>query len=75
LNARPCAGRLLNGFDQLDIAFEQIVDQSAKVDAFGFGAFGEPTELLDNPAQTWPGPMRRALLAPTRRWSTILIWK
>jgi len=41
-NARPCAGRLLNGFDQLDIALEQIVDQSAKVDAFGFGAFGEP---------------------------------
>ena len=41
-NARPCAGRLLNGFDQLDITFEQIADRSAKVDAFGFGAFGEP---------------------------------
>ena len=45
-DARPCAGRLLHGFDQLDIALEQLVDELSNLDAFGLGTFGDPVADL-----------------------------
>ena len=35
-------GLLLRGLNQLDIALQQIVDQPSKINAFSFGALGEP---------------------------------